>query len=236
MNPIATEVSSRIEQILGRCAIHMLPVVPILRARTRAITHRSRYIPVGGSVPLGVLGHLNAALELASQIENGELPLPERVVLPMGTGGTAAGLLLGFAIAGLDIEVVGVRTGPRAFANKRAVVSLAKKTQRLINAVCDTNIDAVHSDRMRVVHTAYGGAYGRPVPRAREMKKLFFDETGIVLDDTYTAKAWAGALQERKTFTGPMLFWYTFDPSCLTSSRSTSIPATATQPAMSITR
>jgi D-cysteine desulfhydrase len=236
MNPVAADVSSRIERMLGTCAIHMLPVIPILRARARAITHRSRYIPVGGSVPLGVLGHVNGALELAAQIENGELPLPERVVLPMGTGGTAAGLLLGFAIAGLDIELVGIRTGPRAFANKRAVLSLARKTQRLINSVCGTTMDAVHPGRMRVVHTAYGGGYGRPVAGAKAMKKILFDETGIVLDDTYTAKAWAGALEERKSFAGQMLFWYTFDPSCLTSSGSTSIPATATAQAMSITR
>jgi len=234
MNPIAIEVSDRIESMIEGCSIHMLPVIPIARARLRSMRQRSRYIPVGGSVPLGVLGHLNGALELAAQIERGEMPLPERVILPMGTGGTAAGLLLGFAVAGLDIELVGVRTGPRAFANKRAVISLARKTQTLIREMTGEPIDAVNPDRLRVIHGAYGGGYGKPAPGSIEAKQRLFDKTGIVLDDTYTAKAWVGALEERKSFSGPMLYWFTFDASCLTSSPSTSIPATATRQATSI--
>ena len=66
------------------------------------LTRAAQYIPLGGSTPLGTLGHVNAALELADQVERGELPLPGRVVVPLGSGGTAAGLALGFAIAGLD--------------------------------------------------------------------------------------------------------------------------------------
>ena len=67
----------------------------------------SRYIPLGGSTALGTLGHVNAALELADQVEAGELPLPGRVVVPLGSGGTAAGLALGFAMAGLDTRCSG---------------------------------------------------------------------------------------------------------------------------------
>ena len=97
MNPVATQVSSRIEALIDRPTVHLTPVLPIARARLRAVRRKARYIPVGGSVPLGVLGHVNAALELVQQIETGAMPQPSRVILPMGTGGTAAGLLLGFA-------------------------------------------------------------------------------------------------------------------------------------------
>src|SRR5215212_113166 len=121
MNPVPTEVSSRIEMLIEDPSIHRNPVLPIARARLRSMRGKTRYIPVGGSVPLGILGHVNAALELVTQIENAEMPRPSRVIVPVGTGGTAAGLLLGFAITHSDIEVVGVRTGPRLFANKRAV-------------------------------------------------------------------------------------------------------------------
>ncbi len=66
----------------------------------------SRGVPTtsrsAAATPLGTLGHVNAALELAEQIEAGELPPPARVVVPLGSGGTAAGLALGFAIAGLE--------------------------------------------------------------------------------------------------------------------------------------
>lgn len=217
MNPVALAVSSRIESLIERPSIHLTPVLPIARARLRSIKGKSRYIPVGGSAPVGVLGHVNSALELVQQISNGEMPQPSRVILPMGTGGTAAGLLLGFAIAGAEIEVVGVRTGPRVFANKRAVLSLAKRTSRLIGTMCGEQIPAVDPDRLRVIHTAYGGAYGRPVHGAARAASDLHEALGIRLDDTYTAKAWMGAVMERTRSSGPLLYWFTFDASCLTS-------------------
>jgi D-cysteine desulfhydrase len=236
MNPVAIEVSDRIESMIERCPVHMLPVVPIARARFRAIVRRSRYIPVGGSVPLGVLGHLNGALELVRQINAGQLPIPREVIVPMGTGGTAAGLLLGFALAGLHIEVVGVRTGPRAFANRRAVLALARRTLHLVEKVSGESIDVAYADRMRVVHSSYGGGYGRPAPGAERATHELLEKTGILLDDTYTAKAWLATLAERRSVSGPLVYWFTFDQSCLTSSPSTSTPATATRRVTSITR
>ena len=232
MNPVASEVSSRIEALIERPSVHLTPVVPIARARLRAYAGRSRYIPVGGSVPLGVLGHVNGGLELVAQIERGDMPRPGRVILPMGTGGTAAGLVLAFSIAGVDIEVVGVRTGPRMFANKRAVLSLVKQTARLIGTVCGERIATPEPGRLRVIHTAYGGGYGRPVSGSTEAKALLHDSIGITLDDTYTAKAWIGTIEERERARGTILYWFTFDSSCLTSSRSISIPATAIPPGM----
>ena len=217
MNPVASQVSSRIEALIDRPTVHLTPVLPIARARLKAMRGNVRYIPVGGSVPLGVLGHLNAALELVQQIEAGEMPEPSRVIVPMGTGGTAAGLLLGFAIAGLDIEVVGVRTGPRMFANNRAVLSLARRTARLIGTVCGEREPAFDPDRLRVIHTAYGGGYGRPVEGAARAALDLHEAIGIRLDDTYTAKAWIGTVEERDRSPGTLLYWFTFDASCLTS-------------------
>jgi D-cysteine desulfhydrase len=217
MNPVAAEVSSRIEALIDRPTVHLTPVLPIARAKLRAMRSRARYIPVGGSVPLGVLGHVNAALELVEQIDAGEMPPPSRVILPMGTGGTAAGLLLGFAVAGLDIEVVGVRTGPRMFANKRAVVTLAKRTARMIGTICGERAPAFDPGRLRVIHTAYGGAYGRPVQGAARAALDLHEAIGIRLDDTYTAKAWIGTVRERDRSPEALLYWFTFDASCLTS-------------------
>ena len=111
------------------------------------------------------------------------------MIVPMGTGGTAAGLTLGFEIAGLDIEVVGVRTGPRMFANKRAVLSLAARTSRLIGTISGERMPAIDRNRLRVIHSAYGGAYGRPVEGAARAAADLHEAMGITLDDTYSAKA-----------------------------------------------
>jgi D-cysteine desulfhydrase len=61
---------------------------------------KARWIPAGGASPLGVLGNINGALEMVRQVEEQGLARPDAVVVPLGSGGTAAGLLLGFRLAG----------------------------------------------------------------------------------------------------------------------------------------
>ena len=216
MNATAERVSQRIEGLLQHSARNN-PIVASAAIRFRALRARGRYIPLGGSQPLGILGHVNAALELAQQIDANILPMPSRVVLPVGTGGTAAGLLLGFAIAKLPIEVVGARVGPRLFVNRLSVVGHVRRTARLIRRHTGERIPSLERSRFRMVHTVYGGGYGRPLPRAVDAAGKLTDATGITLDETYSAKAWTAALEELPGSRGPVLFWLTFDPTCLTS-------------------
>ncbi len=217
MNPTAHAVSSRISEVIPGASVKRSAVITMLSASYRSWRTGARYIPIGGSNPIGALGHVNAALELARQIETGALPLPERLVLPLGTGGTTAGLLLGFAIAGLPIEIVGVRVGPRAFVNRRNVLSLVRKTSDLIQRATGERVADVDTRRLRIVQDYYGGAYGRALPQAESAESLLRDAIGIRLDGTYSAKAWAAALRESASTRGPVLFWLTFDARCLTS-------------------
>lgn len=217
MNPVSDQVSLRIAAIMAEGRVHGNPVFALASARFRALTGRMRYIPVGGSTPLGMLGHVNAALELAAQIESGDMPMPGRIVIPIGSGGTVAGMLLGFAIAGLDIAIVGARAGPRLFVNRRKVLSLTRRASSLIETVTGKRLPVVDATNLRIVHDVYGGAYGRPLSRASEAAAILSDTTGIRLDDTYSAKAWVATLDERAAAKGPLLFWLTFDASCLTN-------------------
>jgi D-cysteine desulfhydrase len=181
---------------------------PLVRLRlTRDVT----YIPLGGSTALGTLGHVNAALELAEQVEAGELPRPERVVVPLGSGGTAAGLALGFAMAGLDVTVLGARVGPRIGANRWRVLRLAEQTRQLITRYTGRAPPAVRADRVVVAHELYGGAYARPHPTAEHAAVLVDALRGWRLDATYSAKAFAVALDIAAQHSTPTLFWMTFD-------------------------
>jgi hypothetical protein len=54
---------------------------------------------LGGNCPAGVLGQASGILELAEQIEAGESPDIERIYLPLGSGCTTAGLVLGTVLA-----------------------------------------------------------------------------------------------------------------------------------------
>lgn len=216
MNATAERASQRIEGVLQHSA-RSNPIIATVTTRFRALRARGRYIPLGGSEPLGILGHVNSALELAQQIDGKEVPMPSRVVLPVGTGGTAAGLLLGFAIAGLPIEVVGARVGPRMFVNRLTVLEHVRRTARLIHRTTGEHLPAIDRSRLRMIHTVYGGGYGRPLARAVDAANTLSDATGITLDETYSAKAWTAALEEPRDTRGPILFWLTFDPTCLTS-------------------
>ena len=217
MNPVADVVATAIEVRAPTSIVRQSTLITLTIARYKAWKTRARYVPIGGSSPLGILGHVNAALELDMQIRAGVLPMPEKVVVPLGSGGTTAGLLLGFAIAGLPIEVVGARVGPRAVVNRRRVMSLARRTSSLIQRLTGERLPVVDPSRLRIAHDVYGGAYGRPLAGSEDAAAILRDAARIKLDGTYSAKAWVAALAECRPTEGPVLFWLTFDSRCLTN-------------------
>lgn len=217
MNPGAARVSELIAAS-ARGPLSANAVFAIARALAHRLGHRVHYVPLGGSTPLGVLAQVNAALELAEQVAAGELPQPKRVVLPLGSGGTTAGLALGFAVAGLDVEVVGARVAPRLAANARRVRRLADGARRLITRTTGQPVARVPRGMVRVVHDVFGGAYGRVLPGSEDAAGLLLDAYGIKLDSTYSAKAFVAALESARSLSGPTLFWLTFDGRCLDAS------------------
>jgi D-cysteine desulfhydrase len=205
-------------------AARMRGLAHVIRARfigwgmLRAIMLRLRepvvWVPPGGTSPRGILGHVNAGLELAQQIERGEAPRPANVVLPLGTGGTAAGVALGLAIAGVRTNIVMARVVPRIVANRVRVRSHMRRTAELIRQKTGEHIALPPLRTMEVVHTQYGGAYGRATEAGRQARHALAAH-GPVADATYSSKALAAALALRAS--GPTLFWHTFDGRWLAS-------------------
>jgi D-cysteine desulfhydrase len=167
-------------------------------------------------VPAGVLGSVNAALELAAQVDRGELPPPARVVVPLGSGGTAAGLALGLAIAGLDTALVGARVAPRLVSHRRRILRLAAATARLIERVTGKRVPRPDPSLVAVTHDVYGGAYGRPLATGEYEAAMLRAAPALSLDATYSAKAYTAALDFAGRHRGPTLFWLTFDGRVLT--------------------
>src|SRR5436190_7384928 len=87
-----------------------------------------RWIAGGGAHPRAVAGHVLAGLELAGQLASP----PDAIVLPLGTGGTAAGLALAVTVLGWPTRVVGVRVAPRIVANRWRTTWLAYAARRLL--------------------------------------------------------------------------------------------------------
>ncbi len=217
MHPVAEQVGARAAALALRTHVFenvvlALPRAIAMRLAAMRTTGRTRHwIPLGGSSPLGVLGQVNAGLELAAQVEAGEMPEPDRVVVPLGTGGTAAGIALGLEIAGMRTTVLCARVGPRLAATRGRVMRLAAATRRLILRYSGGTVPSLGAGRVRVMHEVYGGAYGRPLPKAEEAAARLREATGIVLDSTYSAKAFAAALLASRTGEAPVLYWLTFD-------------------------
>jgi D-cysteine desulfhydrase len=188
--------------------------------RPEGISGGYHYVPIGGSSPLGVLGHVNAGLELASQIARGAAPAPTHLVVPLGTGGTAAGLAAGLGIAGLATTVVGARVAPRIVVDSARVHLLIRRTLRLIARMTRAE-EPLRAAPLVIDHTVYGGAYGRPLPAAASAATIVraaYDSPALrtaapVLDATYSAKATAAALGilDRGPSGTRVMLWVTFD-------------------------
>jgi len=182
----------------------------IERIRRRAAC----FIPLGGSSPTGVLGFVNAGLELAAQFERKEMPLPRAVFVAVGSCGTLAGLVMGLRLAGVPVPVVGVQVAPRIVVRPCAALRLARRTQRLVRRRAGRAVDFRLSvldfpmDRIQ-----YGPGYGHPTEGGRSALKLMAETEGIRLEPTYTAKTFAAVLDHSKQGApaGPLLFWNTFN-------------------------
>jgi D-cysteine desulfhydrase len=169
----------------------------------------------GGSVPLGCIGYVEAGLELARQVADGEMAEPSAVVVALGSGGTAAGLLLGMKAAGLRSRLICVLVNDLTPISARSVARLARRTQRLMarhgSALPHLEISGADFD---VRDEWLGHGYGHSTPQAARATDVFA-EAGVRLDPVYTAKAAAGLLalnQRGELGAGPILFWNTYSP------------------------
>lgn len=174
------------------------------------------YLPVGGTTPLACVGHVNAALELRQQIDQGILPAPDYIYVPLGSLGTAAGLLAGIHLAGLHSCIVGVVTSYRWYCTLTRWRRYARQTLALLRQV-DPNIpDGSFSGAyVERVTTALGDGYARPSAVANDLAREMHDGEGFRLDETYTAKTLHGMMQfiaERRIGDRVHLLWDTYSP------------------------
>ena len=164
-------------------------------------------LPPGGSSPLGAIGFVDAALEVAEQVEAGELPEPASVAVALGSGGSAAGLAAGFAIAGLRTRVQAVLVNDQLKLTEASVTRLARRTLRLL-AKRGADVGGVEPNQVRVVQGFLGDGYGHATPEGGQAQRLASEAEDLSLDPVYTGKTLA-AILAGATGDGPTLFWNT---------------------------
>lgn len=175
----------------------------------------------GGATPIGAVGYVSAALELAVQLAEAGLEPPRRVYLGIGSTCTTAGLLVGFAHAarrGIGFRqaptVVAVRVTPWPVTSRYRVLSLAVRTARYLAELAGEPALALTAAELRskleIDGSELGAGYGRETPRGEQAIEWFREHTALRLDTTYSAKSAAAFLRAvREREDGPHLFWST---------------------------
>jgi len=164
-----------------------------IAARLAALAPRRPYLLwPGASTPFGTLGYVSAGLELATAFDGADWPRPHVVVVPLGSGGTAVGTALGLTLAGWhDTEVLAVRAAD-AIANNVGVLRVLEAGTAALLALGGWRPRPAN---LRVARQWFGGTYGRPT-RAGDEAMRIAAEMGLELEPTYTAKAFAAALDQ----------------------------------------
>jgi D-cysteine desulfhydrase len=172
------------------------------------------FLPAGGSSPMGALGYVDAALEIAAQLEAGSLPEPGHVVVAVGSGGTAAGLALGFQLAGMRTRVHGVVVNDKLRLDEQVISRDARRAAALLERRgARLGKLQLGPEMLDLSRDQIGPGYGHPTEAAARAMELAAKD-GIALDPVYTAKAMAGLLARREegTLAEPVLFVHTDGP------------------------
>jgi 1-aminocyclopropane-1-carboxylate deaminase/D-cysteine desulfhydrase-like pyridoxal-dependent ACC family enzyme len=177
--------------------------VAVLIAR---IAKGAHFVPLGGSSVLGSMGYVDAARELATQVRAGALPEPDVCVVALGSGGTAAGLAAGFEAEHLRTRVVGVCVSRPPWASRVASLWLARACAKRAGVARPL---ATMRARLSADARFVGAGYGHPTDDGDAATDLA-RTAGLVLDPTYTAKAFACALWHVHSRAAPnILYWHT---------------------------
>jgi D-cysteine desulfhydrase len=170
------------------------------------------YIPAGATTPLGNIGYVTAALELADQVKAGAVPEPDRIFVAAGSCGTAAGLVAGCKLAGLRSRVVAVRITDAIVANAYNIARNANALLEALRAMDPTFPEVrVSTDDFDVETAFFGRGYGVPTEEAEAA--VAAASPVLKLETTYTAKALAAALDAlAKSNPGEtLLYWHTLN-------------------------
>lgn len=138
-------------------------------------------IPEGGSTTLGICGYISFMNELSKQIDVKKI---SGILSAAGTGGTAAGMLVGAAVLKLKLKIYAVNVLYTKEELWKKIMFLAEGVIEEFNLKCtidESNLVILDG----YSEEGYKNIYDDKVKLISSLAK----ETGILLDPTYTGKA-----------------------------------------------
>jgi D-cysteine desulfhydrase family pyridoxal phosphate-dependent enzyme len=141
--------------------------------------------PIGGSTGLGALGCVAEMREIAGQImPHGKV----QIVLPVGSCGSFAGILLGAKLFLPDARIIGISVS-------RPSAAITKRTLEIVAECCDLlSIPSRMADIAIESYDQYVREYGIPTEEGQRAIVRCAHLEGILLDPIYTGKAMAGLI------------------------------------------
>lgn len=169
--------------------------------------------------PIGTIGFVNAISELKSQVNEEKLVKPDAIFVAGGSGGTAAGLILGCKLLGLNTKVYITAVSMDWIINKDNVLKNANKALKYLkkrdNSIPDIKLD---KNDFEIIEGYLGSEYGIKTERGQEaidlVRKLEGESKGFKLETTYTGKTMAAMLdylKEEENNSKTVLFWNTYN-------------------------
>ena len=172
-------------------------------------------IPMGGSAPLGIIGFVNAALELKEQVAEGKLPEPDLIYVACGSMGTTIGLTLGVKVAGLKTRVIPVRVASTKSSNKKKFLNLLQQTNALLHSADPSFPKFPMVEDELVLRSDFAGkTYALFTKEGMQAIRLMGENEGTELEGTYTGKALAALIHDAESGDikdKVVLFWNTLN-------------------------
>lgn len=159
------------------------PAMQRLAGELRAKGRKPHEIPLGASTPLGALGLVRAAEEIAT---SGKF---DYIFHSTSSAGTQSGLDAGLMLFNRKDVVVGVSADDSS-------ASISARVREIVDGIADlltVERSALHRP-IEVDDGFVGAGYGAVTPEATEALQLLARTEGVVLDPVYTAKAMAALL------------------------------------------
>jgi L-cysteate sulfo-lyase len=159
-----------------------------IAARLRAEGRKPYIVPYGCANRLGGVGYLNAATEIATQAEALGVSVTH-LVHASGTGGTQAGLIVGFAALGLPIEVIGIDIDADPTGVRQRVTRILRELAEDVGLA-----PGPLEDRIIIEDGFSAGAYGHADAPTVNAMAIAARLEALTLDPVYSAKALAALI------------------------------------------
>ena len=157
-----------------------------IAVKLKAKGHKPYIIPEGGSNAVGSLGYVKATEELAHQIKSLKLRI-DHIVVPVGSGGTYAGLLLGKFLYDLPAQIHGINICDDESYFVKKISGLLKDMQKRYELALK-----IEQKDISIIDGYVGKGYGLSRQEEIDTIKKVARAEGVILDPVYTGKAMLG--------------------------------------------